>query len=93
LGCWDEVIKSTAFGYVIHTASPYLTTFSGENLLEPAIKGVKGILKAVKDYGSTVKRIAITGSSASIVDTSKGLRPEKAYTEEDWNPVRISFGL
>lgn len=86
-GCWDEVIKSTSFDYVIHTASPYSTTIAGTDLLKPAIEGTKGILKAVKEYGSTVKRVVITGSFASVMDVAKGNWPEKVYTEEDWNPV------
>jgi len=34
-----------------------------------------------------VKRVVITSSFASIVDTTKGLRPEHTYTEKDWNPI------
>ena len=57
------------------------------DLLLPAIKGTTEVLKAVKAYGPTVKRVVVTSSFASISEVTKGDRPGYVYTEKDWNPV------
>lgn len=63
-----------------------------EDLLKPAILGTTQLLRAVHKYGPTVKRVVITSSFASVVDSSKGLRPGYVYTEDDWNPVTYEQG-
>jgi nucleoside-diphosphate-sugar epimerase len=74
---------------VIHTASPFHfnVTDTKKDLLDPAIIGTTGILKAIKAHAPGVKRVVITSSFASIVDGSKGTRPGYVYSEKDWNPV------
>lgn len=55
--------------------------------MDPAIIGTTGILKAVKKYGPSVKRVVITSSFASIVNGNKGNNVGYKYSEKDWNPI------
>ena len=77
---------------VIHTASPFQTSVNDneKELLLPAIQGTKGVLKSIKAKNPAVRRVIITSSFASIVDMTKGDRPEHTYTEKDWNR-KLSF--
>ena len=72
---------------MIHTASPFHfnVTDPKKDLLDPAVIGTTGILKAIKKSAPTVKRVVITSSFAAIVAPSvpKGHR----YSEQDWNPI------
>ena len=89
-GAFDEAIKSDPpFEAVIHTSSPFHfnTTDFKKDLLDPAIIGTTGILKAIKKSAPAVKRVVITSSFASIIDGSKGTRPGYTYSEADWNPI------
>lgn len=52
--------------------------------MDPAIKGTTGILKAIKAYAPTVKRVVVTSSFASIVNSEQH---PPVYSEEHWNPV------
>jgi nucleoside-diphosphate-sugar epimerase len=47
-------------------------TDTKRDLLDPAIIGTTGILKAIKKNAPSVKRVVITSSFASIMDASKG---------------------
>ena len=77
--------KHVDFEAVIHAASPFLDKFDDPNeLLDPAIKGTTGILKAIAKYAPTVRRVVITSSFASMVNENKA--PE-VYDETCWNPV------
>jgi hypothetical protein len=53
----------------------------------PAVGSTKSILKSIKAFGPAVKRVIITSSFASIVDSEKRFRPGYSYAEKDWNPV------
>jgi nucleoside-diphosphate-sugar epimerase len=84
---FDEAVKSDPpFEGVLHTASPFHfnVTDPKKDLLDPAIIGTTGILKAVKKYAPTVKRIVITSSFAAILNATKH---EKVYSEKNWNPI------
>ncbi|OQE41845.1 hypothetical protein PENCOP_c004G06626 [Penicillium coprophilum] len=86
-GAFDEAVKSSPpFDYVIHTASPFHFNVQDpvKDFLDPAIKGTTGILKAIKDYAPTVKRVVITSSFAAIVN---GKQHPKVYSEKEWNPL------
>jgi nucleoside-diphosphate-sugar epimerase len=81
---------SPPFDTVFHTASPFTYQNVSSNLefLEPAIKGTMTLLKAVKEYAPSVKRVIWTGSCASVVDYDNLTSdPPKVLTEKDWNPV------
>ncbi|KAF1814755.1 NAD(P)-binding protein [Eremomyces bilateralis CBS 781.70] len=93
---FDTAVKSDPpFEAVFHTASPfhYDVTDVQKELLDPAIKGTTGILKSVKAYAPTVKRIVITSSFASLIDRSKGAWPEHTYSEADWCPLTLEEAL
>ncbi|KAE8390787.1 NAD(P)-binding protein [Aspergillus alliaceus] len=86
-GAFDEAVKSNPpFDYVLHTASPFHYNVSDpvKDFLDPAIKGTTGILKAIKVYAPTVKRVVVTSSFAAIVNVKQHA---KVYSEEVWNPV------
>ncbi|QKX60077.1 uncharacterized protein TRUGW13939_07219 [Talaromyces rugulosus] len=72
---------------IIHTASPVGTVADDPNeLIEPAVKGVTGILLSALQYGSGIQRIVFTSSCAAILDTSD---KEVTVSEKDWNDQRV----
>ncbi|RAL11647.1 SDR family oxidoreductase [Aspergillus homomorphus CBS 101889] len=86
-GAFDEAVKSNPpFDYVLHTASPFHFNISDpvRDFLDPAVKGTTGILKAIKSYAPTIKRVVITSSFAAIFNHKSHA---KVYSEENWNPV------
>lgn len=90
---WDQAVKSDPpFEYVIHTASPFYFNVEDpiKDLIDPAVKGTTGILKAVKAFAPTVKRIILTSSFAAIVNP--GNHP-KVYNESVWNPVTLEDAM
>ncbi|KAI9700858.1 MAG: methylglyoxal reductase (NADPH-dependent) gre2 [Candelina mexicana] len=89
-GAFEEAVKSNPpFDAVIHTTSPFHFNIEDikKDLLDPAIIGTTGILKAIKKNAPSVTRVAITSSFASIVNGSEGNRPGYQYSEKDWNPI------
>ena len=87
---FDEVIKADPpFDTVIHTSSPFHHNFKDPQteMLDPAIIGTTGILKAIKKSAPTVKRVVVTSSFASVINPFEGNRPGYTYTEADWDPV------
>lgn len=62
-GAFDEAVKSSPpFETIIHTASPFHfnVTDVKKDLLDPAIIGTTGILKAIKRNAPTVKKVVRT---------------------------------
>jgi len=91
-GAFDEAVKSNPpFEAVIHTASPFHfnVTDTKKDLLDPAVIGTTGILKAIKKSAPTVKRVVITSSFAAILDVNQPSRPGHVYSEKDWNPITL----
>jgi nucleoside-diphosphate-sugar epimerase len=87
-GVFDEAVKGV--DGVIHTASPFVMQGIKDNvkeLLDPAIKGTTGILKAIVEHNPSVKRVVIISSFSSMWNGNKGMWPEHTYNEEDWNPI------
>jgi nucleoside-diphosphate-sugar epimerase len=78
--------SSVPFDYVVHTASPYHLNVQDpvKDFLDPAVKGTTGLLKSIKQYGPTVKRVVITSSSAAILNPDN---PAKIYDETYWAPT------
>ncbi|KAK2765164.1 methylglyoxal reductase (NADPH-dependent) gre2 [Arachnomyces sp. PD_36] len=92
-GAFDKaVVSDPPFEAVVHTASPFHhnITDAEKDILNPAIHGTVGILKAIKAYAPTVKRVSITSSFASIINPKK--HPD-CYSEKDWNPVTYPEAL
>lgn len=83
---FDEAVKSDPpFDAVLHTASPFhLKINDAKELLDPAINGTTGILHAVKRSAPSVKRVVITSSFASMMNTNEH---PKTYDESSWNPI------
>ncbi|KAE9578308.1 Ketoreductase [Colletotrichum fructicola] len=86
-GAFDHAVQSDPqFDCVIHTASPFHENFDDPvtDLLDPAIKGTIGLLRAVKNHALQVKRVIITSSFAAIVNSAS---PPSVYDENSWNPI------
>ncbi|PYH94495.1 NAD(P)-binding protein [Aspergillus ellipticus CBS 707.79] len=91
-GAFDKaVISDPPFDAVLHTASPFHFRFQDpKELLDPAIHGTKGILRAIKNSAPSVKRVVITSSFAAIVNPDG--HPD-VYSESRWNPVTYEEGI
>lgn len=88
-GAFDEAVKIDGLEAVIHTASPFHfnVTDTKKDLLDPAVIGTTGVLKAIKKNAPTVKKVVITSSFAVIVNGGRGYDPSHTYSEKDWNPI------
>ena len=77
---------------MLHTASPFHFNVDDpvKDFLDPAIKGTTGILKSIKAYAPSVKRVVITSSFAAIVN---GKQHPSVYSEANWNPITWEEGL
>ena len=68
LGAFDKAVQShPPFETVIHTASPFHfnVTDVQKDLLDPAVIGTTGILKSIKEYAPTVKRVVCLSKAGS----------------------------
>jgi len=95
-GAFDEAVKIDGLEAVLHVSSPFHFSITDvkKDLLDPAIIGTTGILKAIKKNAPSVKRVVITSSFASIIDGAKGIsRTDHTYSEKDWNPVTMEEAL
>jgi nucleoside-diphosphate-sugar epimerase len=84
---FDEAVASNPpFDAVVHTASPFFFGHKDpvKEVLDPAIKGTTGVLKSIKKFAPSVKRVVITSSFAAIVKIEGH---PKVYDETVWNPV------
>jgi nucleoside-diphosphate-sugar epimerase len=92
-GAFDEAVKSNPpLDAVLHTASPFHFNIIDpkKDLLDPAIIGTTGILKAIKANAPSVKRVAITSSFAAIVNPNNH---KEVYNEDVWNPVTMEEAM
>lgn len=62
-----------------------------EKLMIPAVKGTQVVCEAAKQH-STIRRVVIMSSFASIYDANRGLQPGVVYTETDWCPLTYEDG-
>lgn len=79
---------------IFHLASPYtynVTDYENE-LMVPAVRGTTAIMEAAAAE-PRVKKIVLASSFAAIFDASKGLQPEKVYTEKDFSPLTWNDGV
>jgi nucleoside-diphosphate-sugar epimerase len=86
-GAFDEaIVTDPPFDAVVHTASPfhYNITDVKLDLLDPAILGTTGMLRSIKRFAPTVRRVVITSSFAAMVVPDA--HPD-VYDETAWNPV------
>lgn len=59
-------------------------------VVNPAVIGTTGILKALHRSAPGVKRVVITSSFASILDEAGLENPSVVFSERSWNPVTIN---
>ncbi|KAJ6115258.1 hypothetical protein N7486_001036 [Penicillium sp. IBT 16267x] len=71
----------------------YNTTNNEQELIVPAINGVKSILSASSKPGSKIQRIVLTSSFASVVDINSTPPPGFTYTGADWNPLTYETAI
>jgi nucleoside-diphosphate-sugar epimerase len=81
---------------ILHLASAFIYDARPgefeEKLMAPALKGTQTVCEAAKQH-STVRRLVIMSSFASIYDASLGLQPGRVYTEKDWSPLSYEDGV
>ncbi|KDQ17960.1 hypothetical protein BOTBODRAFT_29279 [Botryobasidium botryosum FD-172 SS1] len=84
---FDDAV--TGVDAVAHTASPAtLRAPDAQALIKPAVAGTLNILESVKKHGSSVKRVVITSSCATILQPKEG--DPVFYTEADWNDHAVN---
>ncbi|TFK63060.1 NAD(P)-binding protein [Pluteus cervinus] len=82
---FDDAVKGV--DAIEHTASPFhFNAVEPQELIGPAVNGTLNILQSALKYGSSVKRVVITGSCASILEI---LPVPKSFSELDWNEQSI----
>lgn len=85
-GSFEAAMKGCEL--VIHTASPFKINVKDaqKELVDPALKGTRNILKQVNDTPS-VKRVVLTSSVAAIYGDASDVKATKngVFTEEYWN--------
>ncbi|KAF4994577.1 hypothetical protein FGRMN_5692 [Fusarium graminum] len=90
-GAFDEVAKTPGLDAVVHLASPFHFNITDpkKDLIDPAVIGTTGILKALHASAPGVKRVVITSSFASVLDEAKFTDGSHTFSEKTWNPVTI----
>jgi dihydroflavonol-4-reductase len=80
---WDEAVAGCE--YVLHVASPLTATRDEEQVIRPAVDGVRRVLRASRDAG--VRRVVYTSSCGAIY---YGHPPRNdPFDESDWTNVGI----
>lgn len=90
-GALDAVMADIDFW--CHVASPYFTTSDNplQDLIEPAVNVTRNVMaSALKS--TTLKRLTVMLSFASVVDLAKNPRPGHVYTSKDWDPLTVEEG-
>lgn len=59
-------------------------------LIDPAVNGTTGILRAIARSAPSVRRVVITSSFAAILDEAKFTDPNAVFSESSWNPVTLA---
>ncbi|TQV98040.1 hypothetical protein V2A60_006260 [Cordyceps javanica] len=87
---FDGVLAAHGSGLtaVLHTASPFHYNFSDaqSEIIDPAVNGTTGILRAIRQHAPRVRRVVVTSSFAAILDARKAGDHGTVYTEASWNP-------
>ena len=80
---WDEVVAGCE--YVLHVASPLTATRDEEQVIRPAVDGVRRVLRASRDAG--VRRVVYTSSCGAIYYCHPPRNDP--FDESDWTNVGI----
>lgn len=59
------------------------------DLVDPAVIGTMGILRAIVRSAPTVRRVVVTSSFAAILDEARLEDPNTTFSEKTWNPVTL----
>ncbi|TQS31504.1 hypothetical protein Golomagni_08212, partial [Golovinomyces magnicellulatus] len=89
---FDEVAKIPGLEVVLHTASPFHWNFTDpqRELIDPALIGTTGILRAIHRDAPSVRRVVVTSSFAAILNKDKLGDGNTTFTEKSWNPSTIA---
>ncbi|KAI8986793.1 NAD(P)-binding protein [Trametes punicea] len=84
-GAFDEAVKGV--DAIEHTASPFhFKAIEPDELIIPAVHGTTGILKSAQKHGTSVKRVVVTSSCASVLTPST---EPHVFSEADWNEASL----
>ncbi|KAK9322287.1 NAD(P)-binding protein [Lipomyces orientalis] len=84
-GAFDEAVQGV--DGIIHAASPInVTVAEPKEIIQPAVKGVVGMLTSAFKHGSSVQRIVFTSSCAAILPLSV---ESVTVSEMNWNEASI----
>ncbi|KDQ65078.1 hypothetical protein JAAARDRAFT_28742 [Jaapia argillacea MUCL 33604] len=84
-GAFDEAVKGV--DAIEHTASP--VTFvcdDPKELIEPAVQGTLGLLRSALRFGSNLKRVVMTSSTAAVITVTD---TPQIFSELDWNEQAV----
>lgn len=93
---FDDFVKNHPEATVfLHTASPFHFNITdiAKDLLEPAVNGTNSALKAIKKYGSQIKRVVVTSSYAAILNFDNPQSDKVIDNEDSWNPLTWETSL
>ncbi|KAI9158316.1 Ketoreductase azaE [Paramyrothecium foliicola] len=82
---WTPVLVNESSDYGAYHAK-HLPADPKTELIDPAVVGTTGILKALKRSAPGVKRVVVTSSFASIISEGHLSDPNHTFTEKSWNP-------
>ncbi|KAJ5741176.1 hypothetical protein N7493_001048 [Penicillium malachiteum] len=81
---------------ILHLASSFSYDASPgefeESLMLPALRGTQAICKAAQKQ-SSIRRLIVMSSFASVYNADMGLQPGRIYTEKDWSPLTYEDGV
>ncbi|KAL4259845.1 NAD(P)-binding domain superfamily protein [Pleurotus pulmonarius] len=80
-GAFDEAVEDV--DAIAHVASPFhFKADDPQDIIGPAVNGTLGVLKSALRNNPTLKRVVITSSCATVLET---LPEPKVFSELDWN--------
>ncbi|KAI0262215.1 D-lactaldehyde dehydrogenase [Gloeopeniophorella convolvens] len=86
-GAFDEAVRGIEL--VAHTASPFrFDVAHPDELVVPAVKGTVSILESVRKFGTEVKRVVVTSSTAAVLRPATGPAPV-TFDESSWNEPAV----
>ncbi|VVT54545.1 uncharacterized protein SAPINGB_P004129 [Magnusiomyces paraingens] len=86
---FENALKDSAITAVIHTASPFFAAKNDplKELLDPAVKGTKNVLQAIKTFAPQVSTVVVTSSYAAISNVTKRTDHSFVHTEATWSEI------
>jgi nucleoside-diphosphate-sugar epimerase len=84
-GAFDEAVKGV--DAIAYTASPFhYKSTNPDDLIIPAVRGTTSILNSALRHGSTLKRLILTSSVATVREDTA---VPHAFTESNWNDSAV----